>query len=131
MTTSSNPPPFEGSLDAWLARLETLSAHEIELGLERVQELLGRLALPRPRRVLHVAGTNGKGSTVAMLESLYRGRGYSVACYTSPHVRYFNERMRIDGRLLDDATIVQAFDTQASAPAAANATSAASVANSK
>ncbi|ANO50897.1 bifunctional folylpolyglutamate synthase/dihydrofolate synthase [Woeseia oceani] len=106
MPNSQDTAPVTDSLAVWLRWLETLSAHEIELGLERVQTVLQRLDLPRPRRVLHVAGTNGKGSTVAMLEALYLQRGDSVACYTSPHVVRYNERMRIQGQVLEDAEIV-------------------------
>ncbi|MEQ8205030.1 MAG: folylpolyglutamate synthase/dihydrofolate synthase family protein [Woeseia sp.] len=106
MPNTQNSAPDTDSLASWLRWLETLSAHEIELGLERVQTVLKRLELPRPRRVLHVAGTNGKGSTVAMLEALYLERGDSVACYTSPHVVRYNERMRVQGRMVDDAEIL-------------------------
>lgn len=79
------------------------------LGLERVQRVLERLDLPRPDRLVSVAGTNGKGSTVALLESLYRASGCTVACYTSPHVLRFNERMRVDGQPLGDDPIVNAL----------------------
>ena len=98
------------SLPAWLARLETLSPHEIELGLERVLEILARLELPRPGRIVHVAGTNGKGSCAAMLEGLLRQTGARVGCYTSPHVLRYNERIRIDGQEAGDAEIVAAFE---------------------
>lgn len=98
------------TLNEWLAWLETLSPREIDLGLERVHEVLARLALPRPRHVVHVAGTNGKGSCAAMLEALFRARGDTVGCYTSPHVLAYNERIRIDGAATDDATIVAAFE---------------------
>jgi len=97
------------ALDDWLAWLETLSPHEIELGLDRVLDVLSRMDLPRPRHVIHVAGTNGKGSTAAMLEAMFNGMGMRVGCYTSPHVRRFNERMRVRGQELDDDTIVAAF----------------------
>jgi dihydrofolate synthase / folylpolyglutamate synthase len=58
---------------------------------------------------MHVAGTNGKGSTVAMLEALYGGRHETVACYTSPHVQRYNERIRINGKQLGDAEIVDSL----------------------
>lgn len=98
--------PDSERLSDWLSWLESLSPREIDLGLERVRIVLRRLALPRPRRVIHVAGTNGKGSTVAMLGQLYAGRNDIVACYTSPHVVCYNERMRVQGRLLSDEQIV-------------------------
>ena len=71
--------------------------------------MLERLELPRPPRVVSVAGTNGKGSTVAYLEAFYSALGHKVACYTSPHVQRFNERMRVSGRNLEDSDIVAAF----------------------
>ncbi len=97
------------ALDDWLAWLDTLSPREIELGLDRVQAVLSRMELPRPEHVIHVAGTNGKGSTAAMLEAMFTVAGTRVGCYTSPHVRRFNERMRVQGRELDDETIIAAF----------------------
>jgi len=107
---TANRAPRTRELVDWLEWLETLSPVEIDLGLERVTDVLGRLDPPRPRRVVNVAGTNGKGSTVAMLEGLYRQRGERVACYTSPHVLRYNERLRVAGRELDDAAIVNAFE---------------------
>jgi dihydrofolate synthase/folylpolyglutamate synthase len=104
-----NPTGSFTSIDDWLPWLESLSPREIVLGLERVHDVLQRLALPRPARVIHVAGTNGKGSSVAMLEALLRVDGSLTGCYTSPHVLRYNERMRIDGRAASDAQIVAAF----------------------
>jgi len=98
------------SLDDWLAWLETLSPVEIELGLDRVLEMLDRLRPARPGRVIHVAGTNGKGSSVAMLESLFMELGERVGTYTSPHVHRYNERIRIDGEPVGDEDIISAFE---------------------
>jgi dihydrofolate synthase / folylpolyglutamate synthase len=98
------------TLDDWLAWLETLSPREIDLGLERVVEVLGRLGLGRPGRVVHVAGTNGKGSCAAMLESLFREAGGTVGCYTSPHIVDYNERIRVDGVPAADQEIMAAFE---------------------
>ncbi len=98
------------SLGEWLAWLETLSPREIELGLARVLEVQARLGLPRPARVVHVGGTNGKGSSAAMLEALFRARGDAVGCYTSPHVLAYNERIRVNGAPAGDADIVAAFE---------------------
>lgn len=106
-----NPTGSFTSIDDWLPWLESLSPREIVLGLERVQDVLQRLALPRPERVIHVAGTNGKGSSVAMLEALLRADGVRTGCYTSPHVLRYNERIRIDGQSASDAQILQAFVT--------------------
>lgn len=107
-----------GSLSAasppglWLAHLEALhpkGQSGIELGLERVlqvKQILGHdLACP----LISVGGTNGKGSTCAYLEAMYSFAGYRVGCYTSPHLIEFNERIRVDRRAVDDATLCQAF----------------------
>ena len=103
------------SLDDWLGWLETLSPREIDLGLERVDAVLKRLDLPRAERVINVAGTNGKGSSVAMLEALLANAGYQTACYTSPHVLRYNERIRIGGLAASDAGIIAAFERVQSA----------------
>jgi len=97
-------------LPDWLARLETLSPREIDLGLGRVDQILERLALTRPKHVFHVAGTNGKGSCVALLEALLRHDGACIGSYTSPHIIRYNERIRIDGREASDEQIVAAFE---------------------
>ena len=99
-----------GSLQAWLAWQETLHGRDIELGLERCRAVAARLGvLDPPHTVITVAGTNGKGSTVAMLERIYRAAGYRVATYTSPHLLRYNERIRLDHVPVDDARICAAF----------------------
>ncbi len=103
--------PADGTpLATWLTRLETLSPREIDLGLERVQAILGRLTYRRPATVIHVAGTNGKGSCVEMLGALLAAGGTRVGCYTSPHLQRYNERIRIDGREAGEDAIVAAFE---------------------
>lgn len=102
--------PSGAPLSDWLARLETLSPNEIDLGLERVQFVLDRLRLKRPRHVFIVAGTNGKGSSVRILSALLSAAGMQVGAYTSPHVRQYNERIAIDNCPADDADIVAAFE---------------------
>lgn len=97
------------SLEQWLAWLVTLAPNEIELGLERVAEVLERLSLQRPALTLHVAGTNGKGSCVAMLEAFLRHKGLRTGAYTSPHLQKYNERIRVDGEDCSDAAIEAAF----------------------
>ncbi len=97
-------------LSDWLLRLETLSPHEIDLGLERVGFVLDRLALAPPATVFHIAGTNGKGSSVAMLEALLRSSGVRVGSFTSPHISRYNERIRVDGKEAGDGQIVAAFE---------------------
>lgn len=97
-------------LSDWLSRLETLSPHEIDLGLDRVETVLHRLALELPKSVFHIAGTNGKGSSVAMLEAVLRSSGTRVGSFMSPHISRYNERVRIDGNEASDAQIVAAFE---------------------
>lgn len=102
------PFSFE-TLAEWLPWLEKLSPREIVLGLERVQSVLDRLQLRRPEIVIHVGGTNGKGSSVAMLESLLLYDGIETGCYTSPHLCRYNERIRIGGAAAEDDAIVSAL----------------------
>jgi len=97
-------------LAEWLGRLESIAPREIILGLDRVQAVLAELDTVRPRKVLHVAGTNGKGSCVAMLGALLRGSGHRTGTYTSPHLKRYNERIAIDGRPVDDEDIISAFE---------------------
>ncbi|MEM1113106.1 MAG: folylpolyglutamate synthase/dihydrofolate synthase family protein [Pseudomonadota bacterium] len=98
------------SLAAWLAKLEAAHPTDIELGLERVASVaegLGLLAPDAP--VITVAGTNGKGSTVAVMEAVLIADGCSPGVYTSPHLLRFNERVRIAGREVSDAELCAAF----------------------
>ncbi|WP_110665844.1 bifunctional folylpolyglutamate synthase/dihydrofolate synthase [Salinicola halophilus] len=100
------------TLDDWLSRLEHQHPVAIELGLERVARVAERLGLTASAlggRVVTVAGTNGKGSTVAMIERLARTHGLSTAAYTSPHLIRYNERLRFDGESADDATLIDGF----------------------
>ncbi|MGB5164060.1 MAG: bifunctional tetrahydrofolate synthase/dihydrofolate synthase [Woeseiaceae bacterium] len=98
------------SLAEWLSKLETYSPYEIKLGLERVSSVLQTLQLPRPKRVFTVGGTNGKGSSVAMLEAILLQSGASVGSYTSPHIVAFNERICSGGAPASDADIIAAFE---------------------
>jgi dihydrofolate synthase / folylpolyglutamate synthase len=100
------------SLADWLARLEAAHPVGIDLGLERVAEVARRLGLlqaPLAGQVITVAGTNGKGSTVALLEALGSAHGLTTAIYTSPHLVRYNERLRLDGVEADDALLVAGF----------------------
>jgi dihydrofolate synthase/folylpolyglutamate synthase len=105
-----NPTGSFTSLQDWLPWLETLSPREIVLGLERVEDVLGRLSIKRPKLVVNVAGTNGKGSSVAMLEAVLRKDGMRIGCYTSPHLIRYNERIRISGKPASDAEILAALE---------------------
>ncbi|MFA5529678.1 MAG: bifunctional tetrahydrofolate synthase/dihydrofolate synthase [Thiohalomonadaceae bacterium] len=99
------------TLAEWLAWQETLHPKAIDLGLERVGEVLGRMGLGRPSHaVITAAGTNGKGSSVAMLDAILRAAGYRVGTYTSPHLLRYNERVRINGVEASDAALCAAFD---------------------
>ncbi len=99
------------SLEQWLAWQETLHPSSIELGLERPGQVLRAMGLERPGYVvITVAGTNGKGSSVTYLDAILRAGGYRVGCYTSPHLLRYNERVRIDGREMDDAALCEAFE---------------------
>lgn len=99
------------TLDQWLNWQESLHPSAIDLGLERPGSVLDALGLRHPDyRVITVAGTNGKGSSVAMLESILRAAGYRVGCYTSPHLLRYNERVRIDGTPVDDILLCEAFE---------------------
>lgn len=100
----------DAPLSRWLAWLETLSPSEINLGLERVLEVLGRLDLRMPPHVLIIAGTNGKGSSVAMTDALLRASGKRTGAYTSPHIRRYNERIVVDGVAVSDAAIIASFE---------------------
>ena len=103
------PQRFE-SLEEWLGWLQTLHPKQIDMSLGRVKGVLEALGIARPPyRVVTIAGTNGKGSCVTLLESIYRAAGYSVGAFTSPHLVRFNERIRFDGKDLDDATLVELF----------------------
>jgi len=98
------------SLADWLTRIESWSPSEIVLGLERVREVLGRLQPRLPQTVLTIGGTNGKGSSVELAQSLCASAGYVTGAYTSPHISDYNERIRVNGEAVDDATIVAAFE---------------------
>jgi dihydrofolate synthase/folylpolyglutamate synthase len=96
-------------LAGWLAYVEQLHPQTIALGLERVRVVLERLATPKFCPILVVGGTNGKGSTCAMLEAILQAAGYRVGCYTSPHLLRYNERVRVGGREIADAPLAAAF----------------------
>ena len=100
------------TLDGWLAALEQLHPTPIELGLTRIHavaEKMGLLEMPCP--LITVAGTNGKGSTVTYLDSIYRAAGYRTCCQFSPHMLRFNERIRLNGDDATDAQILEALAT--------------------
>jgi dihydrofolate synthase/folylpolyglutamate synthase len=97
------------SLNQWLEYLESMHPVAIDMGLERVATVGARLDLRFDCPVITVGGTNGKGSTCAMLESMLMQGSYRVGLYTSPHILDFNERARIDGHSVSDAVFCDAF----------------------
>ena len=97
------------SLDSWLAHCERLHPHTIDMGLERVQEVVKRLGLRFEACVITVAGTNGKGSTCAMLEACLLQAGYRTGVYTSPHLVHFQERCRIHGEAVQPDDLLPHF----------------------
>ena len=98
------------TLNDWLAYIESIHEQPMVLGLERMHEMIRRLGIRFDCPVITVAGTNGKGSTCAFLESICRAAGMKTALHTSPHLLRFNERALIDGREADDATFVAAME---------------------
>ncbi|MGZ8218198.1 bifunctional tetrahydrofolate synthase/dihydrofolate synthase [Methylomagnum sp.] len=99
------------TLADWLAWQETLHSQAIDLGLARVSQVFERMESGgRHPFTITVGGTNGKGSSVAMLDAILRGAGYRVGTYTSPHLLRYNERIRIDGQPVEDARLCEAFE---------------------
>lgn len=123
----ASPPVPSASLAEWLAWWEQLHPTGIDMGLDRVREVAARLGLVQrgrltgghPPQVITVAGTNGKGSTAAILASLAHGHGRRVGLYTSPHLVRYNERVTIDGEPASDAQLVAGFVEVEKARAAA------------
>ncbi|MCA1323108.1 bifunctional tetrahydrofolate synthase/dihydrofolate synthase [Herbaspirillum sp. alder98] len=107
---TSQVPTTPTTLNEWLALLEQRHFKQIDMGLERVRAVKERLELSFSCPVIMVAGTNGKGSTCAMLESILMRAGYRVGLYIKPHFLHFNERARIGGDMATDAQLVAAFD---------------------
>ncbi len=102
-------PSLASPLSQWLAYLETLHPTAIDMGLARITEVAQRLQLTLPCVRITVGGTNGKGSTCAMLEAIYLAAGYKVGTYSSPHLISYNERIRLNGEMASDADIVEQF----------------------
>jgi dihydrofolate synthase/folylpolyglutamate synthase len=99
------------SLAEWLDYIERIHPKSIQLGLERVAKVRDMLARSSSAALFTVAGTNGKGSTCAMLEAILIAAGYRVGLYTSPHLLRYNERVRLDGAPVSDARLCAAFET--------------------
>ncbi|MGF6595942.1 dihydrofolate synthase/folylpolyglutamate synthase [Paraburkholderia sp. GAS448] len=98
------------TLDAWLTHLESAHPVGIDMGLSRISKVRDALQLSFDCPVITVGGTNGKGSTCAVLETILLRAGYTVGCHTSPHLLSFNERARVNGQNATDAELLQHFD---------------------
>jgi dihydrofolate synthase / folylpolyglutamate synthase len=93
---------------AWLYGTQRFG---IKLGLDNVQRLLGDLNLPgKGQRIVHVAGTNGKGSVCAMIDSICRAQGYRTGLFTSPHLVSYRERIRVNGEMIDENEVAHGLD---------------------
>jgi dihydrofolate synthase/folylpolyglutamate synthase len=98
------------TLEGWLAHCERLHPHSIDLGLQRVGEVARRMALRFDCPVITVAGTNGKGSTCAMIEAVALQAGYRTGVYSSPHLVHFQERCRIHGDIVTADSLLEHFE---------------------
>lgn len=98
------------TLADWLAVLETRHSKEIDMGLDRVAAVKNKLSIHYDCPVIMVAGTNGKGSTCAMLEAVLMQAGYRVGLYSKPHFLDFNERARINGEMVKDDVFISSFN---------------------
>ena len=97
------------TLDDWLAYIERLHPTPIDMGLDRVKAVAERMGLKFDCPVITVAGTNGKGSTCAMLEAILMEAGYRTGVYTSPHLVHFEERCRVRGDIVSAADLIANF----------------------
>ena len=97
------------TLEDWLAYCERLHPKSIDMGLERVRAVAQRMGLTFRCPIITVAGTNGKGSTCAMLEAILMESGYRTGVYTSPHLVHFEERCRVRGDIVNASTLIACF----------------------
>ena len=102
--------PLPQSLSEWLSRCERLHPQEIDLTLDRVASVAQRMQLAFSVPVITVAGTNGKGSTCAMLESVALQAGYRVGLYAKPHLVHFEERCRVNGQMVSQEELLPHFE---------------------
>ncbi|MDP3785831.1 MAG: bifunctional tetrahydrofolate synthase/dihydrofolate synthase, partial [Undibacterium sp.] len=109
-STVTRPIAYPTTLLEWLSILEKRHSKEIDMGLDRVLRVKQNLDITYDCPVIMVAGTNGKGSTCAMLESILLQAGYKVGLYSKPHFLDFNERARVHGVPVDDATFIEVFN---------------------
>jgi dihydrofolate synthase/folylpolyglutamate synthase len=99
------------NLAQWLEWMEKNHPTEIDLGLSRVGQVFRNMHLDlSASKIISIAGTNGKGSTTAILESIYLAANYTTIAYTSPHMLHYNERVRVEGKDVTDALLIEAFN---------------------
>ena len=99
------------NLSQWLEYLESIHPSEIEMGLGRVRSVAETMQLIRPaKKIMLVAGTNGKGSTVTYCRSILSQSGFSVGAYMSPHLHIYNERVMINGEMASDEDLIESFE---------------------
>ena len=103
--------PLPKNLEAWLEYISHQHVAEIVMGLDRVRAVWEKMGKPQAPINITVGGTNGKGSTGAMLESILSIAGFKTGFYSSPHLVHFNERVRLDANSVSDADFVAAFET--------------------
>ena len=109
--SGEEPRPLLGYKEA-LAWLYGLQRFGIKLGLENIRRLLAELGMDlRGARVIHVAGTNGKGSVCAMIDSICRAQRYRTGLYTSPHLVTFRERIRVNGAMISENAVASGLTT--------------------
>lgn len=102
-------PAAGASLNQWLEFIEKLHDKPIDMGLERMQTMIARMGIKFECPVVTVAGTNGKGSTCAVMERIWREAGFRTAMHTSPHLIRFNERALLNGQEVSDEALIAAF----------------------
>ncbi len=97
------------TLDQWLEYIQSIHFRSIDLTLDRVRRVLHRMRLRLPCKVITFAGTNGKGSTVRFVESIYVSTGYRVGAYTSPHLVAYGERIQLNQCPVEEGELVESF----------------------
>ena len=112
--STPNTPTEQSSLTEWLDYMQQIHVSAIDMGLSRVLPVAEALGVVQSAKddayVFTVAGTNGKGSTTAVIAQMCQAAGYKTALYQSPHLSVFNERVRINGEMVSDETLINAFN---------------------
>ena len=113
LLSSTQTPNDQASLTEWLDYMQQIHVSAIDMGLSRVLPVAEALGVVQSAKddayVFTVAGTNGKGSTTAVIAQICQAAGYKTALYQSPHLSVFNERVRINGEMVSDQTLIEAF----------------------